>query len=561
MADTTYDSFGNVVDVGSDAAASADPTGTAQQYLDWLTSTGSDASSGFSLKSISDLLSGKGAGGTAGQLMALGGIGSLLNSIMGGGGGFAGYKGSIPTYVAQRTMNPIPQTVAAPTAANPQAVAPRRPGSGGITYFTPMQYLTPAQAAAQTPATTALANGGLASLKKYADGGVTDENISSYVNANLNDPAAIAAAAKQYDVSANDISRATGYTGDQINNYFQQAGISPWAAAASAKSNVAEEDNSWLPDFKNASNLKVDPRWLSTPAKGQQFYSPTGYAMSTQPTLDELQRAQALTNQYGGSMENNIFSIRRLDQGKLTPEDIRNQFLAHKYQYSPDEAGRAFEAGGEKQVMLDSVARIYGVPTSDIEYALGKGNMQDLGHNLAKMQGKSVDYLPPFYQPTGVMQATTRTRKAGPRMAYVKASDGTLRQVPISEFDYEWATRKGLDPVEYVLSKQNKNTNFAGGGIASLGSYSDGGQLLRGPGDGVSDSIPATIGGKQPARLADNEFVIPARIVSEIGNGSTDAGARKLYEMMDRVQASRKKSIGKGKIAVDTKAHKAVDKL
>jgi hypothetical protein len=106
---------------------------------------------------------------------------------------------------------------------------------------------------------------------------------------------------------------------------------------------------------------------------------------------------------------------------------------------------------------------------------------------------------------------------------------------------------------------------FADGGLSSLqynlGSYSDGGRLLKGPGTGISDDIPATIAGKQPARLANNEFVIPARIVSEIGQGSTDAGAKKLYEMMDRIQAARKKTIGKGKIAVDSKADKEVDKL
>jgi len=90
----------------------------------------------------------------------------------------------------------------------------------------------------------------------------------------------------------------------------------------------------------------------------------------------------------------------------------------------------------------------------------------------------------------------------------------------------------------------------------NLGSYSDGGRLLKGPGDGVSDSIPATIGKGRPARLADGEFVIPARIVSEIGNGSTDAGARKLYAMMDRIQAGRKKSVGKGKVAVNSRADK-----
>ena len=98
----------------------------------------------------------------------------------------------------------------------------------------------------------------------------------------------------------------------------------------------------------------------------------------------------------------------------------------------------------------------------------------------------------------------------------------------------------------------------AGGGVSHLGDYSDGGRLLKGPGDGVSDSIPATIADKRPARLADGEFVVPARIVSELGNGSTDAGARKLYAMMDRVQKSRGKTTGKNRVAVDSRADKAL---
>jgi hypothetical protein len=103
-------------------------------------------------------------------------------------------------------------------------------------------------------------------------------------------------------------------------------------------------------------------------------------------------------------------------------------------------------------------------------------------------------------------------------------------------------------------------TKMATGGLSdaayNLGGYSDGGRLLRGPGDGVSDSIPAVIGKKQPARLADGEFVVPARIVSEIGNGSTEAGARKLYAMMDRIQKARGKTVGKGKVAKNTRADK-----
>jgi hypothetical protein len=105
-----------------------------------------------------------------------------------------------------------------------------------------------------------------------------------------------------------------------------------------------------------------------------------------------------------------------------------------------------------------------------------------------------------------------------------------------------------------IAAAQVPVAKAAGGGISALGGYSDGGRMLKGPGDGVSDSIPATIGGKQPARLADGEFVIPARIVSEIGNGSSEAGARKLYAMMDRIQKARKKSIKN--VAANTKADK-----
>jgi hypothetical protein len=80
---------------------------------------------------------------------------------------------------------------------------------------------------------------------------------------------------------------------------------------------------------------------------------------------------------------------------------------------------------------------------------------------------------------------------------------------------------------------------MASGGISDLGGYSDGGRMLQGPGDGMSDSIPASISGKRPARLADGEFVVPADVVSHLGNGSTDAGAKQLYSMMDKVRTAR----------------------
>jgi hypothetical protein len=97
----------------------------------------------------------------------------------------------------------------------------------------------------------------------------------------------------------------------------------------------------------------------------------------------------------------------------------------------------------------------------------------------------------------------------------------------------------------------NYHQGFAGGGmpsgISDLGGYSDGGRMLKGPGDGMSDSIPASIENKRPARLATDEFVVPADVVSHLGNGSSEAGAKVLYAMMDRVRKARTGNKKQGK--------------
>lgn len=78
-------------------------------------------------------------------------------------------------------------------------------------------------------------------------------------------------------------------------------------------------------------------------------------------------------------------------------------------------------------------------------------------------------------------------------------------------------------------------------GMGGINRYAAGGRLLSGGGDGMSDSIPAMIDGPKPqqARLADGEFVVPADVVSHLGNGSTKAGANQLYTMMDKVRQAR----------------------
>ena len=141
--------------------------------------------------------------------------------------------------------------------------------------------------------------------------------------------------------------------------------------------------------------------------------------------------------------------------------------------------------------------------------------------------------------------------------AVIPSLSADRQQLPYGPISGSAPKRPGAGGVTYfsptTYTQKAAGGGMMGGGISDLGGYSDGGRLLKGPGDGVSDSIPATIGGKQPARLAEGEFVVPARIVSELGNGSTNAGAQKLYAMMDRVQNARRKTKN---VAADTKAHK-----
>jgi hypothetical protein len=110
-------------------------------------------------------------------------------------------------------------------------------------------------------------------------------------------------------------------------------------------------------------------------------------------------------------------------------------------------------------------------------------------------------------------------------------------------------------------AEKDDEYDYARGGIteATLGGYAAGGspRLLRGPGDGMSDNIPAVIGRRQPARLADGEFVVPADVVSHLGNGSTEAGAKKLHGMMDNVRKAR---TGKKKQAPAVKTSKFIPK-
>ena len=150
--------------------------------------------------------------------------------------------------------------------------------------------------------------------------------------------------------------------------------------------------------------------------------------------------------------------------------------------------------------------------------------------------------------------ATPATAAATQPMYYSKKVKKKTRQFALPTYGYDQATGTYAQtsgptgtgavpslPDGTALSNFPDFKNFFAASMFSAGgpTYAAGGKLLRGPGDGMSDSIPAVIGGTQRAALADGEFVMPADVVAHLGNGSTTAGAGRLYEMMDRVRKAR----------------------
>ena len=233
--------------------------------------------------------------------------------------------------------------------------------------------------------------------------------------------------------------------------------------------------------------------------------------------------------------------------GTMTPEEM----AAYTKQYAAAPTTSPYNPVAAPQYTIAG-----SMPNRDINAELGLTNLyQQIAQKTpAIQQGTN-------YNPTQGQTLASPFANTTPGLVTLKSAATPEVYVPNSPIiPGQQSYMSLLTPEEQarLSAMQGQKQNMAAGGMAgggyNLGGYSDGGRLLKGPGDGVSDSIPASIGDRQPARLADGEFVIPARIVSEIGNGSTDAGARKLYAMMQRVQQARRKTVGRGKVAVKSGA-------
>lgn len=180
------------------------------------------------------------------------------------------------------------------------------------------------------------------------------------------------------------------------------------------------------------------------------------------------------------------------------------------------------------------------IPSRPIQYAAGGGLMQinpnvPMSHNVVPQYATAQNT--PMPQP--VMNMSSGGNTSADQLPDINVQGAP----PYDQYSQYMQDLLGSQYTQNLLGSQQMASGGvargSSGGLSDLGSYSDGGRMLKGPGDGMSDSIPATIAGQQPARLANDEFVVPADVVSHLGNGSSDAGAKKLYDMMDRVRRAR----------------------
>lgn len=461
------------------------------------------------IKDAKNLFSGTGFGGQLGQLAAFGGLSAILNKMAGQQSQQpVGYQGGIPQYTATRTQTPLDQ----------QRPENYRPGQGGITYFNPVRY----EYAGKDIGGPASVGGGIAYNPPTS--------VPAVQTAAQQGQQAAALTSLQGDLSSLKLPIA-----DEVRNLYSQIGRTGVLAPSDAE--VAWWSKQGLTGdalrnafLKSASTFTNNPVYGRAGQAAQQLMAQdVQKAAAAQYAAKEVPKAAAeevkdLYEEIGrtGRLAPSQGEVNYWASTGLKGDDLRDAFLQSASTFAKDPVYG--EAGQTAQQLL----------------------AQDVQEEAAKQYATKEVPL------TTAQQVADLYKQVG-RVGNLAPSEGEINYWASLGLEGDALKKKFLDsaitflndPVYGGIAKKAKEIRGYAhggsmpGGIAMLA----GGRYLRGPGDGVSDSIPAKFEQSgQPARLADGEFVIDARTVSEIGNGSSEAGARKLYAMMDRVHSARKKA-------------------
>jgi hypothetical protein len=481
-------------DASTDTMRDYGSTDYGSGFYNWL-SDPSSSTSGFGdlLKGFGNILKGTSDYGVAGQIAGLGGLGSLLNNVLGSSGGGGGYGGGIPTLNASRQMLPIPQTV---TNAQGQTV-PRRPGSGGVTYFSPMTYSAPG-ATSNTAGTDTAGTDTTGTNTAGTD--TTGTNTAGTDTAGTDTTGTNTAGTDTTGTNTAGTNTAgTNTTGTSTT-------ISPSTYQQFDTSFESMRPADWNPNELYPADWS---KYVTYPVAGyQSVYNPqNSWEALGKPAMDLL----------GKDTTHDVL------RAAVTTGDI-SPYMTGMTQDQLMALGNVLSEARQGIQPRDPAAVKLWDAYNTVNNLIGTNSAQQGA--IAEQYGLGLDMVP-------------------------WGSSQTAKLTDIDEIARIW----GPDMAQRYQKYLDSIPKGATGGLTSL---AGGGRFLRGAGDGVSDSIPAKFAETgNPARLADGEFVLDARTVSEIGNGSSEAGARKLYAFMKAVHGARKKA-GRG---AESGADKHLNKL
>ena len=447
----------------------------------------------------------------------LAGAGALASAY--GGGTDAdkktGYQGVIPQLSASRSM----------IAAPPTRAQGYRPGAGGIDYGGDVTYkLAPGQdpyanlsgtsgsaAGANltktdtaTTGTTAGTGGikglpGSAGYEKFIAGGGTPQGylkvINDYLKANPNiTDAQLQAKMRELGVSQTDLQTALG-----VSNFSAAEKYALTHGMGSA--GVNDSINNWLAKFPNATAQQITDAMKSV---GMNMADITD-AFASNPALSSKADQWNIMNKKGTADVNS---------------SINNYLALNAVSKTP-------KTEAQKQVDMAQ----YGITAKDVQEAEALP-LQNKAAAIAAGQTPA--------STKDIMTAFTAAEKndTDPNaIAKMVASSGLSTAQLAKDFGLKEAD------LNYLRGQGYLPPGYAEGGEIAMAK----GRYLRGGTDGMADKLPARIGANQPAALSHGEFVIPADVVSHMGNGNSDAGAKKLYQMMDKIRMARTGNKKQGK--------------
>ena len=476
------------IQVDPNYTANPDQTGVSGQSI--LDSAGANASTTDYAKLFKNFLS-----GNAGTIGAGVGLASLLGGNKSTTGGYAG---TIPHYTASREQIPHDDTG-------------RRPGSAGRSYFTDTVF-TPSTATPGGIIDTGVGGTNTATGIKTplpvipkVPTGPTTQDIQSWLKANPTaTDAQIAAAMQQYKVTPEQMAAATGIPLDQIK-----------ARYASATNAAIPDITAWFKANPGATDAQI------AAAMDQFHITPDLIAAATGVPLAQVK-----------SRYDTAKTAAKTPAAPTVSQSIQKWFVDHPNS-TDTEIAKAMNQYG---ITTAQLAEATGAPLSQVQArydaAMGIGSLPSSSGTRASDDSSSA-------APTGGITSADIQNWLG---SHAGASDATIAQAM-----QDYGVSAAQMAAATGLSEQEVQDRMSAAGYAKGGIAGGNPRYLRGSTDGMADKLDTSIDGTQPAKLSHGEFVVPADVVSHLGNGNSDAGAKKLYSMMDKVRMARTGTKKQGK--------------